>query len=266
MQAPARIVTLAVGSGEIVAAMGGGDRVVGRDETSSSPEIVNAPIVTSGHSINAEQIISLTPDVVVFDALTGPTEVLDQLIAAGINLVEVPEAFTINEVEDKTRAIGEATGAPEAAIDYVVSLSTGGQSAGGPEFPVGDAAVIFLYLRGTAAIYLLGGQGSGADDLITASGARDLGAAEGFEAFTPLTAEEIVNVDPNVILVMTEGLASVGGIDGLLDLPGVAQTRAASNRAVVAVDDTLLLSFGPRTTGVVQALHEAWEKLSLAGP
>jgi iron complex transport system substrate-binding protein len=76
-----------------------------------------------------------------------------------------------------------------------------------------------------------------------------------------LTAEEIVKLDPEVLLVMTKGLESVGGIDGLLQLPGIAQTRAAATRAVVAVDDTLLLSFGPRTGEVVIALHDAFSEL-----
>lgn len=56
-----------------------------------------------------------------------------------------------------------------------------------------------------------------------------------------------MQADPDVLLVMTRGLESVGGIDGLLALPGVSSTRAAAARAVIAVDDDLLLSFGPRT-------------------
>jgi len=40
---------------------------------------------------------------------------------------------------------------------------------------------------------------------------------------------------------------SVGGVDGLLSLPGVAQTPAARDRRVVVVPDGELLNFGPRT-------------------
>jgi iron complex transport system substrate-binding protein len=65
-----------------------------------------------------------------------------------------------------------------------------------------------------------------------------------------------VAADPDTILVMTKGLESVGGIDGLVALPGVAQTTAGRERRVIAVDDTLLLSFGPRTDAVVQSLRE----------
>ena len=47
-----------------------------------------------------------------------------------------------------------------------------------------------------------------------------------------------------------------GGISGLLKLPGVAQTQAGKNQAIIDVDDSLLLSFGPRTPSLVDALSE----------
>jgi iron complex transport system substrate-binding protein len=46
---------------------------------------------------------------------------------------------------------------------------------------------------------------------------------------------------------MEKGLESVGGVDGLLALPGVAQTPAARDRRVIVVPDGELLNFGPRT-------------------
>jgi iron complex transport system substrate-binding protein len=49
----------------------------------------------------------------------------------------------------------------------------------------------------------------------------------------------------------------VGGISGLLKLPGVAQTQAGKNQAVIDVDDSLLLSFGPRTPSLINALAKA---------
>ena len=169
----------------------------------------------------------------------------------------MPEAWGLADIEPKVTAIGGAIGAPVQAIGYVTALTSGTQ-----ELSLGSSPkVAFLYLRGTSAIYLLGGVGSGADSMISQAGGVDVGAQAQLGPFTPLTAEEIVELDPEVLLVMTKGLESVGGIDGLLQLPGIAQTRAAATRAVVAVDDTLLLSFGPRTGEVVIALHDAFSEL-----
>jgi iron complex transport system substrate-binding protein len=60
---------------------------------------------------------------------------------------------------------------------------------------------------------------------------------------------------------MSKGLASVGGVEGLIGLPGIAQTTAGKNRAVIAIDDSLLLSFGPRTPDLLLKIAEAIEKL-----
>lgn len=254
--APRRIVSLASGVGETLAALGVADRVVGRDETSDVPAIDAAPVMTKAHATNAEKVLSVDPDLVLVDAATSPPEALDQIRSAGVPVVSVPEAWTLEDIAPRTQAVARAVGVPADAAAAVTAeatasaAGTGAATSGGPK-------VAFLYLRGTSAIYLIGGQGSGADALISAAGGTDVGAAAGLGAFVPLTAEALAAADPDVLLVMTKGLESVGGVDGLVELPGVAQTRAGRERRVVAVDDTLLLSFGPRTGALVSALTDA---------
>jgi len=247
-----RIVTLAVGTGEIVAALGAGDRVVGRDETSSAPQIDSAPIVTKAHNVSAEVVIGLTPDVVLVDDLTSPPEALDQIRAAGVRVVSVPQAWAMTDMRKRILAVATAIGARNGQV-LADELDASAAYASTSDKP----RVAFLYLRGTSAIYLIGGRGSGADDLIARAGGVDVGADMGLPAFTPLTAEALANLNPDVILVMTNGLESVGGVDGLTQLPGVAQTNAGRDGRVIAVDDTVLLSFGPRTSALVQLMAKA---------
>lgn len=250
-ETPQRIVSLATGVGETVAALGLGDRVVGRDETSEAPSIDGAPILTKAHSVSAERVLSTRPDLVLVDAATSPTEALDQIRSTGVRVVEVPEAWTLTDIAARIGAVASALGLTQEAADAVTATAMA-QSV----TPAGTTRprVAFLYLRGTSAIYLLGGEGSGADDLLERAGAIDVGAEAGLGPFVPLTAEALAAADPDVLLVMTGGLDSVGGVEGLVSLPGVAQTRAGRERRVIAVEDTLLLSFGPRTGGLVDAL------------
>ncbi len=117
--------------------------------------------------------------------------------------------------------------------------------------------VAFLYLRGSASVYLLGGAASGAGSLIDAAGGVDAGAESGLERdFTPITSEALAAAAPDVILVMTKGLESVGGVDGLLEIPGIAQTPAGMDRRVASIDDGVLLNYGPRTDEVLASLAE----------
>jgi iron complex transport system substrate-binding protein len=128
------------------------------------------------------------------------------------------------------------------------------------QIPAGKT-IAFLYLRGGSAIYLIGGKGSGTDSLIAAIGGIDAGAEKFENPFTPMSAEAIATLNPDVFLVMSKGLESVGGVDGLIALPGIAQTQAGKNRAIVAVDDSLLLSFGPRSYSLLAALSQSIERV-----
>jgi iron complex transport system substrate-binding protein len=60
---------------------------------------------------------------------------------------------------------------------------------------------------------------------------------------------------------MTKGLASTGGVSGLIALPGVAQTEAGQKKRIMSVDDSLLLSFGPRTPDLLLQLQAVVEKV-----
>ncbi|WP_280510391.1 ABC transporter substrate-binding protein, partial [Nocardia farcinica] len=108
------------------------------------------------------------------------------------------------------------------------------------------------------AITMLAGPGSGADELITAIGGQDAGTAAGLtEPFTAITSEAMIGAAPDVVLVMTDGLESVGGVEGLLKVPGIAQTPAGRSKRIVDMSDAVLLSFGPNTGRVVEALSAA---------
>lgn len=252
-----KVVALANGSAEIVSALGYRKALVGRDIASTDSDLKSVPIVTSGHQVVAEKIIGLNPDLVIIDNTTGPAQAITAIKRSGIRVEVIDEAWKLSEISQKVRAIAQLIGAPSAGVAFEKlmksSLNEVTQVAPGTR-------VAFLYLRGGSAIYLLGGQGSGADSLISAVGAIDVGAEKYSKAYTPISAEALIESNPHVILVMEKGLASVGGIDGLLKLPGVAQTDAGKSRAVIAVEDSLLLSFGPRTPDLISQLSGAISK------
>lgn len=248
-----RILALAVGSGEIADLLGAGGQLVGKDETSITVDDV--PTVTSGHQIDVEQALALTPSVVLVDELTGPPEAISALRDTGAQIVEVPSVWTLADLPDRIEVIADAVG-----VDDVEADALSAALVPDPSTDSSSARVAFLYLRGPSAVYLLGGADTGADALIEAAGGIDVGSDLGYDGFVPLTAEALAQADPDVLLVMSDGLDSVGGIDGLLSLPGVAQTRAGESERVVVVDDQVLLSFGARTPSLVQRMREVFSE------
>jgi iron complex transport system substrate-binding protein len=255
----ARIVALANGAAELIAAMGYLDNLVGRDIASSTIELKDIPVVTSGHQVIPETIIAVQPTLVIVDDATGPGSAITKLESAGIRIVNISQSWNLADLLIKIKELGAALGAPQSAalLQKVLAESVDGTLAGATSADK-QLKVAFLYLRGTSSIYLVGGQGSGADYLINATGAIDIGAKQLAKPFTPLTAETMAQLNPDLILVMIEGLESVGGVSGLVELPGIAQTQAGKNRQVVAVDDSLLLSFGPRTPSLIEKMAAAF--------
>lgn len=248
-----RVVVVANGVAEIFNALNATSILVGRDISSTEAALANIPIVTSGHQVISEKVIALKPDLVIIDASTGPKAALDQIKSAGIKIIQTPESWTLRDIAKKVSAVGVAIGAPAQADALNAQLAKVAQSQRVANSP----RIAFLYLRGTSSIYLIGGPGSGADSLIQSIGGVDVGAASLKNPFNTLTPEALAAANPDVILVMSKGLESVGGVSGLLKLPGVAQTNAGKNGRVIDVDDSLLLSFGPRTPSLLSALSIA---------
>lgn len=245
---------------EIVHGLGLGANVIGRDRAADFPEAANATIVTPmGHDLNAEAITALNPSVVLTDTTIGPVEVQEQLRAVGIPVIFFDSARTMNGISHQISAVAGALGVPEAAVelnklvgaDMVSALSMVPKEAN----PV---RIAFLYVRGTAGVYLMAGPGSGADDIIKAAGAVDVGTDIGLKLpFAQLTSEALIKAAPDVLLLMSGGLESVGGPEGLFKIQGIGQTPAGANHRVVDVADGTLLSFGPRSGQIIKALAKA---------
>ncbi|MFZ9333682.1 MAG: heme/hemin ABC transporter substrate-binding protein [Ilumatobacteraceae bacterium] len=258
-----RIIVLNEAIAEIVISLGFADKIIGRDATTTLAALESIPKVSSGHDISAESVLELKPTLVIGDTRSGPPEAIQQLRGAGVPIVLAPEVWKLSDIAPRIKLIADALGADTFGTklldttqnDINQALNTLDSSTASPR-------VAFIYVRGTASVFLLGGKESGADEMIRSAGGIDVGTDLKLASFTPLTSEAIVNANPEIMVVTTRGLASVGGIDGLLDLPGIAQTPAAKTRSVVSIDDDLLFSFGPRTGELIIRLAQAFKILT----
>lgn len=244
---------------ETVYALGLGKSLVGRDTASGFPAVESVPDITpGGQSLSAEAILNLRPTVFLTDTSIGPRAVQEQLRAAGVPVVFFDPTRTLAGVPGQIQAVADALGVPAAGAE--LSRRTADQIAAATAKAPTDGTrpkIAFLYMRGTA-ITMMAGPGSGADSLIEALGGVDAGTAAGLtQQFQPITSEAMIASAPDVFLMMSNGLDSIGGLDGLAKIPGVAQTPAGRNQRVVDMKDSVLLSFGPRTGDVLDALATA---------
>ncbi|GAA3523028.1 heme/hemin ABC transporter substrate-binding protein [Streptomyces osmaniensis] len=251
-----RVVPLSGSLGELVFTLGLGDRVVARDITATFEQAAKLPVVTRGHDVSAESVLSLRPDLVLAETTTGPSEAMDQIRAAGIPVLVVAPARGLDDVDPRIEAVAAALGV-RAAGKALTERTERRIAAVRKDVPreKEKPRVAFLYLRGSASVYLIGGKGSGATSLIEAAGGVDAGAESGLaKDFTTITSEALVKAAPDAILVMSKGLESVGGVDGLVKIPGIAETPAGADRRIVSIEDGALLSYGPRTDQVLKSV------------
>lgn len=245
--------------------LGFGDSLIGRDVSTTFEGAEHLPVVTSnGHTVSAEAILALEPTLVITDGSVGPVDVLEQLRQSGIALVFVDNESSFDGATALARQVSEALGVPEAGellaerIQAEVAAKIAEIAEISPQHPDEKLRMMFLYIRGNSGIYYIFGEDSGSDDLIDSLGGIDVAREVGWAGSRPMTDEAMVTANPDLILVMTKGLESAGGVDGLLDeKPAIALTAAGQNRRFVDMADGDLFSFGPRSARVLDALARA---------
>lgn len=239
-----RLITLFGDLTEIVYALGVEEYLVARDTSSIYPAAAEElPNLGFAGALNAEAILALAPTLVIGRELAGPEGVLEQLREAGVEVVLLDELTGLDAPQIKIRAIGAALGIPQRAEalaqDVERRLAEVTAELEEHERPL---RVLLVYVR-RGGLQLTGDH---ARTIIEAAGGIDAAVEEGIEGWQALTPEALVAIDPEVYLVLDLGLDVIGGLEGLMEIPGVAETRAGRAQRVISMPDLYLLGFGPR--------------------
>ncbi len=235
-----RIVTVGGQVTEIAFAVGAGDHVVAVDTSSTYPAAVaELPTIGYQRAISVEGVLAQRPTLVLATAEAGPPAAIAQLRRAGVKVVSIPADKTVDGAKAAYRGVAAAVERTGRGEQLVRQLDRELDRAA----PVDGAAprVLFVYAR-SANLIMASGAGTGPDEMIRLAGGRN--AITGYTGYRPLSAEAVVAAAPDVVLIPTRGADSLGGVDAVLALPGIALTPAGKRRRVVAMDDQLLLAFG----------------------
>lgn len=239
-----RVVTAGGSVTEIVYALGAESRLVGVDQSSVFPEAaMKLPQVGYVRTLASEGVLSLNPTLFISTTEAGPPPAIAQVRETGVPVLLLTSEHSAEGVKRKIRGVAAAFGRNEVGEQLVASLEKDLDEAGKlvaatPERP----RVMFIYARGQGTLNVAGKK-TAADEMIRLAGGVN---AFEYDNYKPLSAESVVAAAPDVILLPSRGLDATGGIEGVLKLPGVAQSPAGRNRRVVALDDLVLLGFGPR--------------------
>lgn len=259
---PLRLVSVGGALTELVWEFGAQHLLVGVDTTSLYPaEARRLPNVGYARTLSAEGLLSLNPDLIVATEDAGPPAVLRQLEAARVPLHVLRADHRFDGLLERTRRLGELLGRTTEARALSTRLQAEWRDAARrvKQLRVAGARsprVLFIMSHGMNQIRIAGAD-TAADAMIAYAGG--VNALQNLTGYKPLTPEAAIAAAPDLILATEQGLEAAGGVDGLLKVPGLAQTPAGRARRVAALEAMELLGFGPRlpqaTLKLAEALH-----------
>ena len=245
-----RIVSLNGAITETLDALDYSDAIVGVDVTSTYPEGLKDKVTDLGHvrSITAESILALQPTLVFGTTKDVNPELNELLKKANIPFVLIDQEFSVDGtkklITDVAKNLNKENYQP--LLDHISNeIATVKSFENKPK-------VLFIYARGAGNL-MVAGQGTPLHSMIELAGAENAAAA--LTDFKPLTPEALLTSNPDVILMFDSGFQSIGGMEGLLKIEGIAATNAGKNKKVVAMDGQFLSGFGPRLGEAVVELH-----------
>lgn len=259
---PNRIVSQTLGTDEILWAICPRERIAGVSRIGLDPkysilaEELKAAKVAS--IVNAEEILQLQPDL-VFVASYSRAETVDQLRAANATIVRLPVFDSLEDIQQNIRLIGQAIG-EEAAADALVAKMQSELQAIRARVPKDGKSprVLSFHPTGNTA-----GLGTTFDSIVRAAGAVNVAAEKGLQGFPKISAEQVLEWQPDVII--TGG--ALGKQDELrkllLDNPAIAATEAARKGRIVFLDNRYLLSVSHNVVRAVDDLSRQLYSTSL---
>ena len=251
-QEPMKIVSLAPSTTEIIAAIGAGDKLVGRTSFCNYPESITAlPEVGGTMDPSVEAIVALEPDLVV-GAGHAPEEVVTKLREVGIQVAFLKEDENFEGTYSTIEKLGLLTGKDEEAKKVIDEMKAKVEKV--------DTDIKALNLEQIPKVYYATGYGDGdwgaggdtyIGEIINLAGATNIMQdISGWE----ISKEQIAEADPDIIIVPSGS----GAVEAMKTTEFYKDLRAVKEGKVFEVNGDTISRQGPR---VADALVEMAQKI-----
>jgi iron complex transport system substrate-binding protein len=249
-----RIITLGSDISEITYALGVGANIVARDSASQHPrELKILPDVGYLRQLNAEGILALQPTLVLCREQASSSRALKQITDYGVNVIFIPVDTSPQTVINKIQLIATAVNQKEKGRQLINHYQQELAKITATPLPV---KVLFIITH-AGLPPLAAGKDTAADTLFRLSGLNN--TMQKFSGYRPLSQEGIIASAPDLLIVTSHSVKSMGGIDNIWRLPGLALTPAGKKQKLLVLDDRALLGFSLQTPQVIKQLQVAGE-------
>jgi iron complex transport system substrate-binding protein len=251
-QKPTRIVSVTLATDEILLALVGPPRLLGVTYLADDEWVSNMTQEAAAipHKVRAdpEQIIALQPDLVfVASFLRG--EFIRVLQAAGVALFQFQEYDSIAEIQQNIRLIGEVVGEETRAEALIAAMQARLRALAERLRPVRDRPrVLYWGSHGYTA-----GRMTSMDDLITYAGGENLAATYGIIGPANLSAEQVLAMNPQVIISGSLDQGARRGLPAALMHPALQGTDAVQHGRVYTIPSRYLVTISQFIVDGVEA-------------
>lgn len=195
---------------------------------------------------DAESILRLHPDLVLVNAIGDPRR-LARLREAGLFVVDLGELRGMSTLVADIRKVAAFVGRPQRGERFVQEIVDRMNSIAS-DVPAARRRHA-MYLSTYGGRLFGGAQGTSFHDILVAAGLVD--AAGAFHDWPQYTAEQVLNIDPEVV-VTNPGMG-----ESLCEHSSLSMMRACSvPGGIVEVDDALLGDPGPAMVEAAQVVRD----------
>ncbi|WP_294615377.1 ABC transporter substrate-binding protein [uncultured Gilliamella sp.] len=251
-----RIVVAGGSLTEIVFALGAGDQVVGVDKTSNYPDTTKQlPQIGYWKLLNVEGILSLSPSLFITLNDVEPENVINQINQAKVDVLtlqRVPGTLDLlySNIEKISARLNK-----QAEGKQLISKIQNNLSELQKKILTHPNKAKILFLMSMGGTNSVAGKNTTADALITIAGGENLATHTSYKSYT---AESIIAMNPEVIVLNTYSIDQLGGIDKINTIPGITETAAFKNHRIITIDDSYLFGIGPRIDEVANILYQGF--------
>ena len=246
---PETIVSVSPALTEIVYALGGEDKLIGRSDYDDYPEaVLDIQSVGPIDLPDTELIVSLDPDVVLASSIFSE-EAYNALTDAGITVVIIKDESDLEGMYTYITTTADVIGLHEEGQALVEDLEAELEeiSAEVNDTIAGSEITVYYCMGyGEYGDYTAGGD-TFINDIIEAAGC--VNAAGDIEGWS-ISTEELLAEDPYIILVPS------WGYDAFLETEPYSELTAVQQGRVLSVDENIFNRVGPRNVDAVRTVFE----------
>lgn len=259
---PERIVSLTLSNDEILCSLAEERRIAGLSKFSQDP--VTSYVTETARRINvfvdrnAEQIVSLRPDLVVAARYTK-VDLKGLLAETETPLIVTTDFRNFADVEANLRLIGQTVG-EEGRAEAVIGEMRRQLSPARSRLRPRSAGLRMLYL---ASGNFSAGAGTSIHEILAAAGFKNAAAEAGVKGHVKLAPEQIIEINPDVILIASGYERDRGFRQALENDAQLSAIKAIKEKRIIEVQARSVLTVSHHVADAVASLIDAVNQMQL---